>query len=94
MDKQQELLNLLSKAYNDPNINEYEGLKDKLFECASRLTNNEVNIGEVCYKLSTIISKYLVTHNFKITESIIELQNFVTKESQKYRGWASIGIWS
>ena len=44
MDKQQELLNLLSKAYNDPKINEYEGLKDKLFECASRLTNNEVNI--------------------------------------------------
>ncbi|RBR98079.1 hypothetical protein EA79_02764, partial [Enterococcus faecalis] len=26
--------------------------------------------------------------------SIIELQKFVTKEGQKYRGWASIGIWS
>ncbi|EGO9005908.1 bacteriocin immunity protein, partial [Enterococcus faecalis] len=25
MDKQQELLELLSKAYNDPKINEYEG---------------------------------------------------------------------
>ena len=56
MDKQQELLDLLSKAYNDPKINEYEGLKDKLFECAKRLTTNETNIGEVCYKLSTINS--------------------------------------
>lgn len=27
MDKQQELLDLLSKAYDDPKINEYEGLK-------------------------------------------------------------------
>lgn len=94
MDKQQELLNLLSKAYNDPKITEYEGLKDNLFECANRLTNNKANISEVCYKLSTIISKYLVIRDFKITESIIELQNFVTKERQKYRGWSSIGIWS
>ena len=94
MDKQQELLDLLSKAYNDPKINEYEGLKDKLFECAKRLTTNETNIGEVCYKLSAINSEYLARHHFEMPESIIELQKFVTKEGQKYRGWASIGIWS
>lgn len=94
MDKQSKLLDLLSKAYNDPKLNEYEGLKDKLFECAKRVTINEENIAAVCYKLSTINSEYLATHNFKLPESIIELQQFVTKESQKYRGWASIGIWS
>ena len=82
MDKQQELLDLLSKAYNDPKINEYEGLKDKLFECAKRLTTNETNVGEVCYKLSTINSEYLARHHFEMPESIIELQKFVTKEGQ------------
>lgn len=49
---------------------------------------------EVCYKLSTINNEYLARHHFEMPESIIELQKFVTKEGQKYRGWAAIGIWS
>ncbi|HFQ3916566.1 TPA: recombinase family protein [Enterococcus faecium] len=45
-------------------------------------------------KLSSFLGRYILKHKFGLPKSLIELQEIVSKESQVYRGWASIGIWS
>ncbi|MCZ1337268.1 bacteriocin immunity protein, partial [Enterococcus faecium] len=51
-------------------------------------------VGEVSMKLSNFLGKNILKHIYGLTKSLIELQEIVSKESQVYRGWASIDIWS
>lgn len=91
--KEEQLLNAISKVYNESTINNYPDLKEKLFFYSKEIIDGK-SVGEVSMKLSSFLGRFVLNHKFGLPESLIELQEFVSKESQIYRGWASIGIWS
>ena len=91
--KEEKLLNAISKVYNEATIDDYPDLKEKLFLYSKEISEGK-SVGEVSMKLSSFLGRYILKHKFGLPKSLIELQEIVSKESQVYRGWASIGIWS
>ncbi|WP_236095792.1 bacteriocin immunity protein [Enterococcus faecium] len=87
--KEEKLLNAISKVYNEATIDDYPDLKEKLFLYSKEISEGK-SVGEVSMKLSSFLGRYILKHKFGLPKSLIELQEIVSKESQVYRGWASI----
>lgn len=64
----------------------------KLAYCDQRIKKGS-NESIECLKISEYISIYLMTHHYKAPKSVIELQTFVSKISQEYRGEISPIMW-
>jgi hypothetical protein len=92
--KEKKLLNAISKVYNEATIDDYPDLKRKSSFFILKEISEGKSVGEVSMKLSSFLGRYILKHKFGLPKSLIELQEIVSKESQVYRGWASIGIWS
>lgn len=90
-DKKNKLRQLLRKAIIDTKSENTEFAR-KLAYCDQRIKNG-CNENIECSKISRNISIFLVTHHYRAPKSVMELQSFVSKISQEYRGEISPIMW-
>ena len=72
------LLNKMSKAYMDPEVEEIPELQKYLLICASKLNNDE-SYSKVVVELSSKISAYYLRHH-NVAKSVLEVYNFIKAE--------------
>lgn len=87
--KQQELLDLIDKTANDPEVKANSELFKSLITAYQELDSGK-NLKGVAVKLDDTISKYLMTHEYKAPKAIIDLAKALKDDSNS--SWKGTGI--
>jgi len=88
MDKN-ELMKLIDNAARDETVKSDKGLFDALLLAYKDLDNGK-EVRGVVRKLGGVVSTYLMTHQYKASDSLMELAKAVQVDDQKF--WKGTGI--
>ena len=87
--KQAEFLELIDKTANDPEVKKDPDLFKGLTKAYQDLDNGK-GIKEVALKLDSTISWYLMTHEYKAPQAIVDLAKALKDDSNSF--WKGTGI--
>jgi len=88
MDKN-ELMKLIDNAAQDETVKNDKGLFDALLLAYKDLDNGK-EVRSVVRKLGGVVSTYLMTHQYKASDSLMVLAKAVQVDDQKF--WKGTGI--
>lgn len=77
--KAKKLMNMMSKAYDDTEVNKYPDLMDLLLKCATEL-NNEESYSKVATKLGRGISDHYMKNKKTIPAVMLDIYKFIQSE--------------
>lgn len=77
--KENKLMSMMSKAYDNVEVRKFPGLIDLLLKCATEL-NNEVPYSKVAVKLGRGISDHYMKNKRTVPTAMLNIYNFIQDE--------------